>query len=118
MSEHQVKIGDIVMQGDRVIEFKGRQKSRALGIVVEIHEDPVPTTWPEDWKEKRSRWSKMLGRRVDVLWGSGKLSKNFAENSLEIIDDELTDEQLELVAGGMSPAVFDLWRCGIINEDR
>ncbi|HIE83317.1 MAG TPA: hypothetical protein EYQ00_05435 [Dehalococcoidia bacterium] len=111
-----MKIGDIVMQGDRVIEFKGRQKSRALGVVVEIHEDPVPAVWPEDWKEKRSRWSKMLGRRIDVLWGSGKLSKNFAENSLEVICDELTDEQLELVAGGMGKEAFDLWRAEVINE--
>ena len=31
---------------------------------------------------------------------------------------ELTDEQLDFVAGGMSPAVFDLWRCKVINEDR
>jgi hypothetical protein len=27
----------------------------------------------------------MLGRQVDVLWGNGRLSKNFAENSLEVI---------------------------------
>jgi len=36
----------------------------------------------------RSDWAEVLGRTVDVLWANGKLTKGFAENSLEVISDE------------------------------
>lgn len=36
----------------------------------------------------------------------------------KIIDDELTDDQLEVVAGGMSPARFGSWRAECLNESR
>jgi len=30
----------------------------------------------------------MLGRQIDVLWENGKLTENFAENSLEVVSEE------------------------------
>ena len=32
------------------------------------------------------------------------------------IDEELSDEQLELVIGGAPKGVFDIWRSNIINK--
>lgn len=84
-----MKVGDIVMQGSRVLQVRGNSKSikkdrKMIGTVIAIRELPL--------KMKSSRngdWSKLLGSKtVDVLWSNGKLSENFAENSLEIIEYE------------------------------
>jgi hypothetical protein len=81
-----MKVGDIVRQTDKVLKMsKGGKKTpspKALGVVVEIRNQLPPK------KEETERLMKMmalLGRQVDVLWSSGRLSKNFAENSLEVI---------------------------------
>jgi hypothetical protein len=82
-----VNVGDIVRQGDRVIKFKGKGKpkrSSGLGIVIAIHAQLPPRN--EETQNLRAMMS-MLGRRVDVLWESGKLSENFAENSLEVVHE-------------------------------
>jgi hypothetical protein len=49
---------------------------------MEIHEIPV------EMLNGRSDWAATLGCTVDVLWSNGKLTKRFAENSLEVISDE------------------------------
>jgi len=82
-----MKVGDLVQQGTRVIKFKGEnvpEKSKRVGIVVKIEEPPEgPRGHPP-----RGAWMEVLGRTVDVLWNNGKLTKGFAENSLEVISDE------------------------------
>ncbi len=78
-----MKIGDIVQQGDRIMKMKGRSPSNALGVIVEINDLGFPT--------KLSHWEKFLGRSVTVLWESGKLTENMAENSLDIIERADTD---------------------------
>ncbi len=73
-----MKIGDIVQQGDRIIKMKGRAPSKQLGVVVEMT--------VQDFPAKLKGWEKLLGEStVTVLWESGKLTENMAENSLEVI---------------------------------
>ncbi len=79
-----MKVGDIVTQGDRVIKLKGTKRSQALGIVIAIREQLSPR---EEETQNLKAMMAMLGRRVDVLWESGKLSENFAENSLEVVHE-------------------------------
>lgn len=81
-----MKVGDLVQQGTRVVKFKGKsapEKSKRVGIVLEIEELPnhVRNTPNGDWIS-------FLGRGVTVLWDNGKITKKFAENSLEVVSDE------------------------------
>lgn len=71
-----MQVGDIVRQGDRIVKIKGRNPPTNLGIVVEIEQvdDRIP-----------ARWAKFLGRTVTVLWENGNLTKNMAENALELV---------------------------------
>jgi hypothetical protein len=74
-----MKIGDIVRQGERIMKMKGRSPSKALGVIVEISDLGFPT--------KLEGWEKFLGRSVTILWESGRLTENMAENSLELVDN-------------------------------
>ena len=74
-----MKVGDIVRQGDRILKMKGRSPSKALGVVVEINEIDFPTNL--------KGWEKFLGRTVTIMWESGRLTENMAENSLEIVSE-------------------------------
>ena len=79
-----MKVGDIVKQGSRVIEIRGRERSKIVGTVVAIHDLPI-----EMKNGRHANWTKLLGSKtVDVLWSNGKLSENFAENSLEVVINE------------------------------
>ena len=83
-----MKVGDIVRQGDRVIKFRGKRRpkrSTHLGIVIAIHDQPPPRA---EEAQRLREMMEMLGRRIDVLWASGKLTKGFAENSLEVISED------------------------------
>jgi len=57
--------------------------SKMIGIVLAIRE------LPKEMKNSRNgNWANVLGHNtVDVLWQSGKVSKNFAENSLEVVSE-------------------------------
>ena len=81
-----MKVGDIVKQGNRICKItrngQPRQNPTNIGIVVDIRDMPSPR--PEETEVLRQMMD-MLGRQVDVLWESGKLTKNFAENSLDVI---------------------------------
>jgi hypothetical protein len=73
-----VKVGDIVRQGERVIQMKGRKPGGTLGVVIEINKTDFP--------DSHKHWQKILGKNtITVLWESGKLTENMAENSLEIV---------------------------------
>ena len=76
-----MKVGDIVRQGQRILVMKNRAPSKQLGIVVEIRETDLPTNL--------KGWSKFLGRSVSIMWESGKLTKNMAENSLEVVKEDV-----------------------------
>jgi hypothetical protein len=81
-----MKVGDLVTQGSRVIEIRKASKkqtaSQMIGTVIAIHK------LPEQMESSRNGdWSKLLGKNTaDVLWSSGKLSENFAERSLEVVN--------------------------------
>ena len=84
-----MKIGDVVRQGNRICKLgrNGKPVSSPtnLGIVVDIREMPGPR--PEETEALRQMMD-MLGRQVDVLWENGKLTENFAENSLEVSEED------------------------------
>ena len=85
-----MKVGDMVRQGDKIMKMskggKPVQSSPMVGIVVAIHEHDLPDhDDPKRLKEKTLNIINLVGRPVDVLWANGKLSKNFAENSLEVV---------------------------------
>ena len=87
-----MKVGDIVKQGDKILKMsksgKLREPSKMVGIVIAIHEHLAPSSKETDeLKEKVQNIIKFVGRPIDVLWANGKLSKNFAENSLEIVEE-------------------------------
>ena len=87
-----MKVGDMVRQCDKIMKmYKGgkpQQPPKMVGIVVAIHEHMLPRkNETEKMREKVSNIIKLVGRPIDVLWSNGKLSKNFAENSLEVIDE-------------------------------
>ena len=71
-----MKVGDVVTQGGSLVKLKGFSKSRKLGVVVSIREqdERVPVSWRDN-----------LGNLVDVMWSSGKISKNFAEGALLVV---------------------------------
>jgi len=71
-----MKVGDVVIQGGSLVKLKGVSKSRQLGVVVDIHEQD---------KRIPAKWRENLGRLIDVMWASGKISKNFAEGSLSVV---------------------------------
>jgi hypothetical protein len=80
-----MKIGDIVVQGTRLMKVhkddKPVEPSKMKGLIVAVR------TLPEALKSTQNgNWFKTLGgQTVDVFWDNGKLSENFAANSLEVI---------------------------------
>ena len=84
-----MKPGDLV----RLPMFRESQ----LGIVISAVEDQ-----DDDWM-----WV-LLDSNEKIMWPTVQL---------QIIEtDELTDQQLEEVRGGMSPATFERWYLERINE--
>ena len=84
-----MKVGDIVRQNNNLLEIRKKGKrqkpSDRLGVVVEIRDQGPPKDQETEWLRS---WMDRIGRQVDVLWSNGKLSKNFAENSLEVMIEE------------------------------
>ncbi len=81
-----MKVGDLVMQGERVMKMHkighDRAPSRAVGTVIAVRELPVAGG------DHHSQWTKLIGGTlVDVVWSCGKVSQNFAANSLEVISE-------------------------------
>jgi hypothetical protein len=80
-----MKVGDIVRQNGNLMQMKKAGKiqppPKTVGVVIDIREHP-----PEI-PEKMKGWVKRIGRGVDVLWSSGKLTENMAENSLDVLHE-------------------------------
>ena len=84
-----MKVGDLVRQYDGLLKIKKNGKNVApkmhqtIGTVIAIHEG----LWPKDWdiSEEQSAMAMRIGKRIDVLWSNGRLTKNFAENALKIV---------------------------------
>ena len=86
-----MKVGDIVRQGERLVKMKGRSPSPALGVVVEINGIEFPT--------KLAGWQKVLGRSITVLWESGRLTEDMAENSLDVVSQLDIDASMRYWCG-------------------
>ena len=54
--------------------------------------------------------------RFDIFLESGQTINGVPEQYLEVISEELSDDQLEMVCGGMSTERFNIWRAEVINE--
>ena len=84
-----MKVGDIVRQNNNLVTIRkaGKMQPSAplIGVVVEIRNQHPPKDVESEWLKG---WMDRLGRHVDVLWSNGKLVKNFAEHSLEIIEEK------------------------------
>jgi hypothetical protein len=85
-----MKVGDRVRQNDKAIKMtvkSGKQLpiSCTTGIVIEIRDQLPPK---KEETEQLIKILSYLGRQVDVLWSNGKLSKNFAENSLRVLNEK------------------------------
>ena len=50
-------------------------------------------------------------KRIDTLEDENE----FLKRAIEDIGQELTDEQLEVVIGGMKPRAFDRYVCDLLN---
>ena len=51
---------------------------------------------------------------VKVMWCSGEIDTVYEDEVT--ISDELSDDQLEQVRGGMKKEAFDYWRVNMINK--
>jgi len=80
-----MKVGDLVIQGTRVTKLRGMpKKKKTIGLVIAVHD--IPEDAPQ---ELTAQWKTLLGSKtVDVLWIGGRISKNFAENALEVVNDK------------------------------
>ena len=76
-----MKIGDIVVQCDRVVEIRGMKKSKSFGTVIDIRD------LSEEFYTHRPDLAMMIGRTVDVMWANGKISYDFSENSLKVVSE-------------------------------
>ena len=87
-----MKVGDIVKQRSGIIRKAGKPyESQLTGIVISINkQNNVPP-----------KWKKTIGRSITVLWGNGRLTENFAESSLTVVNklDNILDFDCTLSMG-------------------
>ena len=83
-----MKIGDIVIQEKDLMLVNGTETvEEVVGIVIEVHDWKINNNdYPDEILDYQRRWLDKLGRRIDVLWASGKVTKSFAENSLRVVE--------------------------------
>lgn len=77
-----MKVGDIVRQNGKMVNTKGsklRVNTEMTGIIIEMSSTDMP--------RKHETWQKWLGASVAVLWSNGRLTKNIAENALEVVNE-------------------------------
>jgi hypothetical protein len=96
-----MKVGDVVIQGDKLIKLKGMPRSKMLGVVITIHDHNQDQRIPDGWR-------KNLGRLIDVMWSNGKISKNFAENSLTVVaGDKVSSEERDILNIALTSDMID-----------
>lgn len=83
-----MKVGDIVRQNNKLLEIrtKGKENSRTeiVGVVIAMRPQSMPKVQETEWFRS---WMDRLGNLVDVLWSNGKLSENFAETALDVVNE-------------------------------
>ena len=94
VSGGSVKVGDLVKQNPNngLVKIKSHKsvkvESTSIGTVIAIKEG----LWPKDWDvtEEQKMFEMRIGRRVDVMWPNGKITENFAEHVLMVVEDEIS----------------------------
>ena len=83
-----MKVGDLVIQSNRVLKIRHTEdpkRMRSVGTIIAVH---TPVRAGDGDGGGYSQWTKWLGGiLVDVVWSCGKVSQNFAANSLEVISE-------------------------------
>ena len=99
-----MKVGDLVqISVEAIMSGESQDTVEGSGVIIR---DQSPMRPPQS------------GRLVNVLWDDGQIEEHHSNDLAVISEIELSDAQLEHVCGGMTLDQFDIWRCGIINEDR
>ena len=88
-----MKVGDLVRQNPNngLVKIRNHKSAKvdvsSIGTVVAIKEG----LWPKDWdiSEEQRVFEMRIGRRVDVMWPNGKITENFAEHVLMVVEDEV-----------------------------
>jgi len=91
-------IKDFFKKGDVVMFWSHEDFGR--GIVVETDVN----MWGEE----------VVPSGVKVMWSNGEIETVYEDEIT--ISDELSDEQLEIVAGGMNNQSFSNWRANYLNK--
>jgi hypothetical protein len=81
-----MKVGDMVKLkrlGPYLLVAKDDSQTNRLGVVVDIHAGQ----WPKDWEltQPASLDDLSISRRIDILWSSGVLTKDFPERALDVV---------------------------------
>ncbi len=84
-----MRVGDIVALEKDIIEREGHPpEAKSLGIVVDIHDWKCREgDFPEETAAFQKVWLEKLGRRIDVLWSNGSVTKSFAESGLRVVNE-------------------------------
>lgn len=84
-----MKVGDIVARTRDLADLHEEEITpEILGIVIEIHDWKNSfDVWTDETTHFQKKWIEKFGRRIDVLWASGSLTKSFAESSLRVVDE-------------------------------
>ena len=92
------------------------KKKVNVGDLVQISVDAIMSGQTQE--ECESPFGIVIGKSAyhirAILWDDGSIDEQH-EHDLAIIS-ELSDEQLDLVRGGMSYDDFELWKSTVINE--
>lgn len=81
-----MKVGDIVRQSGKLVEFRGRQVPKTLGVVISIESSEEEARRWKRMPNRYTKWQSFLGRSVTVLWANDSMM-SVAENALEIVDE-------------------------------
>lgn len=99
-----MKIGDLIEANDPTM-INDINEKRKVGNVLQF-----------DMYQSRSR-PYLLEKIVEIHWNSGEIGWILQRRVRLVKDlDELTYMQLEDVRGGLTPELFNSWRCSLINK--
>ena len=84
-----MKVGDVVARTKDLASLSEHTlPEEILGIVIDIHDWKTRDgAYPDELCEFQKLWIEKLGRRIDVLWADGKMTKSFAEGALRAVNE-------------------------------
>lgn len=99
-----MKIGDLIEANDPTM-INDINEKRRVGNVLQL-----------DTYQSRSK-PHLPEKIVEIHWNSGEIGW-ILQRRIRLVKDlgELTYAQLEDVRGGLTPELYDQWRCSLINK--